>query len=78
MIEKKLDIAAEDGIAEAILYAPDSGKHPGLLFYTDIFRHPPRQPRHGQAHRGKGLCGADAQPLLSLRQAAFRRQFQNG
>ena len=37
MIEKKLDIKAEDGTAEAILYAPDSGKHPGLLFYTDIF-----------------------------------------
>jgi len=36
MIEKKLDIAA-DGIAESVLYAPDSGKHPGLLFYTDIF-----------------------------------------
>ena len=29
MIEKKLDIKAEDGTAEAILYAPDSGKHPG-------------------------------------------------
>ncbi len=37
MIEKKLDIAAADGMAEAILYAPDSGKYPGLLFYTDIF-----------------------------------------
>ena len=37
MIEKKLDIKAADGTAEAILYAPDSGKHPGLLFYTDIF-----------------------------------------
>ena len=32
MIEKKLDIAAEDGTAESVLYAPDSGKHPGLLF----------------------------------------------
>lgn len=37
MTPKKLNIAAEDGTAEAILYAPDSGKHPGLLFYTDIF-----------------------------------------
>ena len=37
MIEKKLDIKAADGTAEAILYAPDSGKHPGLLFYTDLF-----------------------------------------
>ena len=37
MIEKKLEIAAADGTAEAILYAPDSGKQPGLLFYTDIF-----------------------------------------
>lgn len=37
MIEKKLEIAAANGTAEAILYAPNSGKHPGLLFYTDIF-----------------------------------------
>jgi carboxymethylenebutenolidase len=37
MIERKLEIAAADGVADAILYAPDSGKHPGLLFYTDIF-----------------------------------------
>jgi carboxymethylenebutenolidase len=37
MIEKKLDIKAADGIADAILYAPDAGKHPGLLFYADIF-----------------------------------------
>lgn len=37
MIEKKLDIKAADGTAEAILYTPDPGKHPGLLFYTDLF-----------------------------------------
>jgi len=37
LIEKKLDIKTADGTAEAILYAPDSGKHPGLLFYTDLF-----------------------------------------
>ena len=37
MIERKLEIAAADGIADAILYAPGSGPHPGLLFYTDIF-----------------------------------------
>jgi carboxymethylenebutenolidase len=37
MIERKLNIAAADGKTEAVLYAPDGGKHPGLLFYTDIF-----------------------------------------
>jgi len=37
MIEKHLEIAAADGTADAILVAPDSSKHPGLLFYTDIF-----------------------------------------
>jgi carboxymethylenebutenolidase len=37
MIEKHLEIAAAGGTTEAILYAPDTSKHPGLLFYTDIF-----------------------------------------
>lgn len=37
MIEKQLEIKAADGTAEAILYAPDTATHPGLLFYTDIF-----------------------------------------
>jgi carboxymethylenebutenolidase len=37
MIERRLEIAAADGVADAILYAPDAGGHPGLLFYTDIF-----------------------------------------
>ncbi|HEY2836199.1 MAG TPA: dienelactone hydrolase family protein [Rhizomicrobium sp.] len=37
MIERKFEIAAADGTSDAILYAPDSGSYPGLLFYTDIF-----------------------------------------
>ncbi len=37
MIEKLLEITAADGVADAILYAPDEGRYPGLLFYTDIF-----------------------------------------
>jgi carboxymethylenebutenolidase len=37
MIEKKLVIKAADGTAEAVLYAPDTATHPGLLFCTDIF-----------------------------------------
>ena len=37
MIEKKFEIATADGVAEAILYAPDENAHPGVLFYTDIF-----------------------------------------
>ncbi len=37
MIEKKLEIAAADGVTDAVLYAPGEGKYPGLLFYTDIF-----------------------------------------
>lgn len=37
MIEKKVEIAAADGVADAILYAPGEGRYPGLLFYTDIF-----------------------------------------
>ena len=37
VIERKLAIAAADGVTDAVLYAPDAGKHPGLLFYTDIF-----------------------------------------
>ena len=37
MIEKRLEIAAADGVADAVLYAPGEGKFPGLLFYTDIF-----------------------------------------
>ena len=32
-----LEIAAADGVADAVLYAPDEGRYPGLLFYTDIF-----------------------------------------
>ena len=36
MIERKLQIQCGDGVADAILYAPE-GKHLGLLFYTDIF-----------------------------------------
>src|SRR5579872_7516048 len=37
MIEKVFQIAAADGVADAILYAPGDGQYPGLLFYTDIF-----------------------------------------
>ena len=37
MIERTFPIAAADGVTDAVLYAPDEGKHPGLLFYTDIF-----------------------------------------
>jgi len=37
MIERKFEIAAADGTADAILYAPGNGSYPGLLFYTDIF-----------------------------------------
>lgn len=37
MIEKSLQIAAADGVADAILYAPGEDRYPGLLFYTDIF-----------------------------------------
>ncbi len=37
MIEKTFEIAAADGVTDAILYAPGEGRYPGLLFYTDIF-----------------------------------------
>ena len=37
MIERKFEIAAADGTADAILYTPGNGSYPGLLFYTDIF-----------------------------------------
>jgi carboxymethylenebutenolidase len=37
MIEKSLQIAAADGVSDAVLYAPGEGRYPGLLFYTDIF-----------------------------------------
>ena len=37
MIERRFEIAAADGVADAVLYAPDGGPHPGLVFYTDIF-----------------------------------------
>jgi len=37
MIERKFEVAAADGVAEVILYAPAEGRYPGLLFYTDIF-----------------------------------------
>jgi len=37
MIERDFEIAAADGVAGAVLYAPGEGKYPGLLFYTDIF-----------------------------------------
>jgi carboxymethylenebutenolidase len=37
MIEKNLEIAVAAAKTEAIIYAADTGKHPGLLFYTDIF-----------------------------------------
>ena len=37
MIERNFEIAAADGVAGAVLYAPGEGKYPGLLFYTDIF-----------------------------------------
>ena len=37
MIEKKFEIAAIDGVADAVLYTPGEGPYPGLLFYTDIF-----------------------------------------
>ena len=37
MIERSFEIIAADGVADAPLYAPDAGPHPGLIFYTDIF-----------------------------------------
>ena len=37
MIEKKFEIAAIDGVTDAVLYTPGEGSYPGLLFYTDIF-----------------------------------------
>ena len=37
MIERKLEIAAADGVTDAVLYTPGGGPYPGLLFYTDIF-----------------------------------------
>lgn len=37
MIERNFEIAAADGITDAVLYAPGEGAYPGLLFYTDIF-----------------------------------------
>src|SRR3569833_1830843 len=37
VIEKRFEIAAADGLLEAVLYAPDEASYPGLLFYTDIF-----------------------------------------
>ena len=37
MIEMRLEIAAADGVTDAVLYAPGEDRHPGLLFYTDIF-----------------------------------------
>ena len=37
MIERKFEIAAADGVADAILYTPGGGPYPGILFYTDIF-----------------------------------------
>jgi carboxymethylenebutenolidase len=37
MIEKAIQIAAADGVTDAVLYAPGEGTYPGLLFYTDIF-----------------------------------------
>jgi carboxymethylenebutenolidase len=37
MIEYKPTIDAADGSAEAFVYTPGDGPHPGLLFYTDLF-----------------------------------------
>jgi carboxymethylenebutenolidase len=37
MIEYTPTVEAADGSAEAIVYTPGDGPHPGLLFYTDIF-----------------------------------------
>jgi len=37
MIEYTPNIEAADGSAEAFVYTPGDGPHPGLLFYTDIF-----------------------------------------
>ena len=37
MIEYTPSIEAADGSAEAFVYTPGDGPHPGLLFYTDIF-----------------------------------------
>jgi carboxymethylenebutenolidase len=37
MIEKRLDIELAGGRTYGLIYAPDQGRHPGLLFYTDIF-----------------------------------------
>ena len=37
MIERTFAIDAADGVADAVIFVPDAGRHPGLLFYTDIF-----------------------------------------
>ena len=37
MIEYKPTVEAAEGSAEAIVYTPGDGPHPGVLFYTDIF-----------------------------------------
>ena len=37
MTEKNFEMAAANGVADAVLYTPGEGRYPGLLFYTDIF-----------------------------------------
>ncbi len=37
MIEETLAITAPDGTSNGLLFRPDSGSHPGVLFLTDIF-----------------------------------------
>jgi carboxymethylenebutenolidase len=37
MIEYTPSVQAADGTAEAFVYTPGDGPHPGLLFYTDLF-----------------------------------------
>jgi carboxymethylenebutenolidase len=54
MIEKKIEIAAADGVIDAILYAPDEDAHPGLLFYTDIFGIRPANQGMAQHIAGQG------------------------
>jgi carboxymethylenebutenolidase len=56
MIERKFEIAAADGTADAVLYAPGEGSYPGLLFYTDIFGVRPANQGMAQRIAGEGYA----------------------
>ena len=56
MIEKKFEIAAVDGVTDAVLYTPGEGSYPGLLFYTDIFGGRPANQGMAQRVAGQGYA----------------------